>query len=186
MVCSRLMHVRGEESHWTELYLHVRGVILLVDAEYRFTKFTTWAYYLYPNSGYHLHLLYVHMKKHDGLLQFVCVQLFFYFWLKLSILVALASPVHTYIWISTTLFFSLYVSIFFGWTLTETNWMAPQSVHTHESAPPLVQFCMCPFVFTLTKANLMTLASSVYTYIHMNQHHSFSLWSLPWTTTDAW
>lgn len=65
------MHVRGDESHWTELYLHVRGVILLVDAEYRFTKFTT--------LRYHLHLLYVHMKKHDGLLRFVCVQLFFTF-----------------------------------------------------------------------------------------------------------
>ena len=62
--------------------------------------------------------------------------------------------------------------------------MAPQSVHTHESAPPLVQFCMCPFVFTLTKANLMTLASSVYTYesaaphsgsVYMHQFFGFTL-----------
>ena len=53
------MHVRGEESHWTELYLHVRGAILLVDAEYRLDI---------PQNSPHEYTTYIHKIHHTSIL----------------------------------------------------------------------------------------------------------------------
>ena len=119
------------------------------------------------NCGYHLHLFYVHMKKHDGLLQFVCVQLFFTFdWNYLSWWHLHLLYIHTYE--SAPHFSSVCMCQFFGWTLTETNWMAPQSVHAHESTPLSFSFvCVNLFLLWLkpTQWHLHLL------YIHMNQQH---------------
>ena len=162
------MHVRGEESHWTELYLHVRGVILLVDAEYRFTKFTTWAYYLYPNSGYHLHLLYVHMKKHDGLLQFVCIQLFFTFdWNYLSWWHLHLLYIHTYE--SAPHFSSVCMCQFFLvelW-LKPTGWHLNLYIHMNQHHPWFSFVCVHLFLLWLKRTwwHLHLLYIHIYIWI---------------------